>query len=222
LTPLLRVTFPLRTTPLLRVTPLLTVTPLLRVTTRDSAPSLPVRISNYSRCGGGVGHTVEYDPSIKSQLSSILLTLGPYVVQIWSRSPQKLEAMKPSNSTVWWNRPEGCRRGARQSATPSPHQACTPAPPAGTPRDEDCSVEGSCLRLMDVFITVPRRARTAGTPRGAGCRGYSEKFRHQGMSHGIQNFPWDLDSISAPGVYTRTSSAYPEGLRLQGRERVLY
>ena len=30
-------------------------------------------------------HTVEYDPFIKSQLASMQLTLGPYVVQIWSQ-----------------------------------------------------------------------------------------------------------------------------------------
>ena len=29
------------------------------------------------------------------------LTLGPYVVHIWSRNPQHVEATKPANSTVW-------------------------------------------------------------------------------------------------------------------------
>jgi len=30
------------------------------------------------------------------------LTLGRYVVQIWSRRPQNFEATKPSNSTEWY------------------------------------------------------------------------------------------------------------------------
>jgi len=39
----------------------------------------------------GTVRTVDYDPFIKKQLSSVRLTLGPRVVQIWSRHPQDLE-----------------------------------------------------------------------------------------------------------------------------------
>ena len=41
---------------------------------------------------------MEYDPFIKSQLASKILTLGPYVVQIRSRSPQTREATEPAYS----------------------------------------------------------------------------------------------------------------------------
>ena len=50
-------------------------------------------------------HTVDYAPFIKSQLNSMQLTLGPYVVQIWARNPQNLEKTKRSESTVWSHRP---------------------------------------------------------------------------------------------------------------------
>ena len=35
---------------------------------------------------------MDYDPFSKSQLASMQLTSGPYLVQIWSRSPQHFEA----------------------------------------------------------------------------------------------------------------------------------
>ena len=34
------------------------------------------------------------------------LTLGPYVVQVWSRIVRKSERTKPSNSTVWVAQPK--------------------------------------------------------------------------------------------------------------------
>ena len=35
-------------------------------------------------------HTVDYEPFIKSQLASMQLTAGPFVLQIWSRNTSKL------------------------------------------------------------------------------------------------------------------------------------
>ena len=54
-------------------------------------------------------HTVDYGPFIESQLARTQVTLGPYVAQNWSRSPQHLE-----NST----RSVTCVR-ARPSRAPS-------------------------------------------------------------------------------------------------------
>ena len=34
-------------------------------------------------------HTADYDPFVKSQLASTLFTIGPYVVQIWTRNTPK-------------------------------------------------------------------------------------------------------------------------------------
>jgi len=45
-------------------------------------------------------NTVDFDPFIKSQLASTQLTLGPYVVQIWSRTPRISGGTNPSYSTV--------------------------------------------------------------------------------------------------------------------------
>jgi len=42
---------------------------------------------------------VEYDPFIKSTCL-MQLTLGPYVVQIWSRYSRNFESTQPSYSTV--------------------------------------------------------------------------------------------------------------------------
>jgi len=47
------------------------------------------------------GHTVEYDPFIKSQLASTQLTLGPYLLKNSSRPPPKLGGAKPAYSTDW-------------------------------------------------------------------------------------------------------------------------
>jgi len=42
----------------------------------------------YSSCSDHrCHHTADYNPSIKSQLASTQLTLGPYGVHIWSRPP---------------------------------------------------------------------------------------------------------------------------------------
>ena len=43
-------------------------------------------------CAGG---QVDYDPFIKSQLASAQSTLGPCVVQIWSRYPMELRGGEP-------------------------------------------------------------------------------------------------------------------------------
>jgi len=40
-------------------------------------------------------HTAVYDHFIKSPRASTQLTLGPYLVQIWSRPPSNLGALKP-------------------------------------------------------------------------------------------------------------------------------
>ena len=45
---------------------------------------------------GSPYRTVDYGPFIKSQLASPQLTLGPYMVQIWSRYPQNLGVLKPA------------------------------------------------------------------------------------------------------------------------------
>ena len=42
-------------------------------------------------------HTVDFDPFIKSQLVSTRSTLGPYVVQMWSRYPQNPTQHEPSS-----------------------------------------------------------------------------------------------------------------------------
>ena len=51
-------------------------------------------------------HTVEHDPFIKSQLAFMELTF----VQIWSRSPQNVEATTPSKSTVWLVAASFCKK----------------------------------------------------------------------------------------------------------------
>ena len=44
-------------------------------------------------------HTSQYDPCVKGQHDST--SLGPYVVQLWARTPQVSTGPKPSNSAVW-------------------------------------------------------------------------------------------------------------------------
>ena len=53
-------------------------------------------------CAGVRGAQVlktDYDPSIKSQLASTQLSLGPHVVNVWSRETQHLEGTGGVQST---------------------------------------------------------------------------------------------------------------------------
>ena len=48
--------------------------------------------------GGGLLHMADHDPFIKSQLACAHSTLGPYVVQIWSRYAPKSQLSDPDIS----------------------------------------------------------------------------------------------------------------------------
>ena len=59
-------------------------------------------------------HTAEYDPLFESQRITHNLLEGVMWCKIWSRNPPKIEATKPSNSTVWIVLDHGLeRQGAR-------------------------------------------------------------------------------------------------------------
>ena len=62
-------------------------------------------------------HTVDYEPFINSQLDSTQLTVGPFVVQMWSHTMRMMGVPKPSQSAEWkercleTNETCRCRRG---------------------------------------------------------------------------------------------------------------
>jgi len=57
---------------------------------------------NYARLIDEPIHKVDYDPFIRSQLAFSHLTLGPCVLQKWSRVPPSLEETNPSQFTEWY------------------------------------------------------------------------------------------------------------------------
>ena len=61
----------------------------------------PIRYTSHSESfRGQQSRTVDYVPFIKSQPARTRLTLGPYVVQFWSRGISESRETKPLKSTV--------------------------------------------------------------------------------------------------------------------------
>ena len=78
-------------------------------------------------------HTVDFVPSIKSQLACVQLTSGPYVVRIWSRTSHVSGGKKPEQPTRTCGCAEdGACPGSR--VTPLPRLQEKPPPSRSTVR----------------------------------------------------------------------------------------